>query len=96
MRLRELVSSLTSRPLPLSTASRLALVGLSEKELLTARSRRDARRTKPPPPSVERLSARPRYLSPLLLIEDECDREGGREGREAKRPVLPLPRAASR
>lgn len=84
MRLRALVSSLTSRLPRFLRLRALLSSGLSQKELLTTRSRRDARRRKPPLPSVERLSAVSvacrRFFSSKTNTT-EIDREREREKR---------------
>lgn len=88
-RTRALVSSLTSGLPPTFLRLRALPAGLSQKELLKSG---DARRTKPPPPSVERLSARLRYLSSLLLVaKDDRDREGKRGAREKDPLFSPSP-----
>lgn len=96
MRLRALVSSLTSRLPRFLRLRALLSSGLSQKELLTARSRRDAqnrrRRLSSGCPRVRGICR----LSPLLLIEDKYDRDREREkkkrgsGSEMSHPSLSL------
>lgn len=98
-RTRALVSSLTSGssspPPRFSTSSSRPARGP-----LSKRAVKERRRTKSPPspPHVERLSARLRYLSPLLLVakDDRAIKTEREETREKKTPpslpLLPRPR----